>query len=172
MRGKRKKPSEEDRDLFERAMADVRRIEPGATAPAKAPPKPAAANPRPRAPAESLPPLTSGVAAGVDGRTVTRLKRGQIRPEGRLDLHGLALDQAHRAVSAFIERCAGQGLRCVIVITGKGKVGEVSGTIRTELPRWLNLPATRGRILAIAQAQPRDGGAGASYILLRRVERT
>ncbi len=172
MSGRPKTPNKDDRALFERAMADVRRLQPGAAVPGDPPPERAGPPPPPpRLAAQALPRLETGAAAGVDARTVTRLKRGRIRPEARLDLHGMTLDEAHRAVSGFITRCAGQRLRCVIVITGKGKLGEASGTLRTELPRWLNLGPTRARILAFAEAQSRDGGAGACYVLLRRTER-
>ena len=56
----------------------------------------------------------------------------------------------------------------MLVITGKGGVGRTGGTIRSEFPRWLNQPGLRPRILAFAEAQPRDGGGGAFYVLLRR----
>jgi len=35
-------------------------------------------------------------------------------------------------------------------------------------PRWLNEAPNRGRVLAIATAQPRHGGSGALYVLLKR----
>ena len=178
MSGERKKPgrapNKADRDLFRRVMTDVRPLgdegepEPGSEPGPKAgrPKGSRPSVPRPRAP--SLPQLAIGAAAGIDARTLTRLKRGRIPPEARLDLHGMTLDAAHAAISGFIERCAGRGLRCVIVITGKGRVGQDSGTIRSELAHWLNQDPTRARILAFAEARPQDGGAGARYILLRR----
>ena len=36
------------------------------------------------------------------------------------------------------------------------------------VPRWLNENSVRGRVLLVAQAQPKDGGGGALYVLLRR----
>jgi DNA-nicking Smr family endonuclease len=39
------------------------------------------------------------------------------------------------------------------------------------VPRWLNEAPNRARILAFATAQPRDGGGGAFYVLLRRQAR-
>ena len=97
-----------------------------------------------------------------------RLKRGRIRPEATLDLHGKTRDEAHRILATFLARAQGDGRRCVIVVTGKGRIGEGGGVIRNEVPRWLNLAPNRGRILGFAQAQPRDGGAGALYVLLKR----
>ena len=120
------------------------------------------------APSRPSPKLEPGEAAGVDTRAVLRLRRGQTRPEARLDLHGHTLDQAHRALAGFIDRAASDGVRCVLVITGKGRIGQAGGTIRSEFPRWLNQTGLRARILAFAEAQPRDGGAGAFYVLLRK----
>lgn len=36
------------------------------------------------------------------------------------------------------------------------------------VPRWLNQPSIRPRILAFRPAPPRGGGAGGLYVLLRR----
>lgn len=114
------------------------------------------------------PDLSAGDAAGVDERTMTRLKRGQMRPEARLDLHGLTQDEAHRELSAFIAEARGASRRCVIVVTGKGRVSEGGGVLRRQVPQWLNAPGIRSHVLGFAHAQPRDGGAGALYVLLRR----
>ena len=103
--------------------------------------------------------LAPGAATGVDARAVTRLRRGQTRPEARLDLHNHTLEQAHRVLAQFIERAAADGRRCVLVITGKGSIGQPGGTIRGEFPIWLNHSRLRPRILAFAEAQPKDGGA-------------
>jgi DNA-nicking Smr family endonuclease len=103
-----------------------------------------------------------GAAPGLDRRSAERLRRGQRAIEARLDLHGMTQDEAHRALDAFIARAQHGALRCVLVITGK------SGVLRAAVPRWLNEAPNRGRLLAVAPAQPRDGGVGALYLLLRR----
>jgi DNA-nicking Smr family endonuclease len=86
--------------------------------------------------------------------------------EARLDLHGKTQDEAHRELAAFIARAQSQGKRLALVITGKGREGK--GVLRESVPRWLNEPALRGRVLALSSAQPRDGGSGALYVLLRK----
>ena len=62
-----------------------------------------------------------------------------------------------------------EGRRCVIVITGRGRVSEGGGVLRREVPGWLNSPRVRPIVLAISLATPRDGGPGAMYVLLRRL---
>jgi DNA-nicking Smr family endonuclease len=36
------------------------------------------------------------------------------------------------------------------------------------VPKWLNQPEHRARIVAFAAARPQHGGSGALYVLLRR----
>ncbi len=133
---------------------------PARAVPAKPPPEP----PRP----PELPPLVSGQAAGVDKRTAQRLKRGQLAIEATLDLHKHTLAQAREALDAFLALAQDRGARCVLVITGKGRAGEAGGVLRANVPRWLNQPPNRARVLAIAEAQPKHGGQGALYVLLKR----
>ena len=125
-------------------------------------------SPRPTKPAPKAPPLVMGQGAGIDKRTVQRLKRGQLDIEARLDLHGLTQTEAHGRLDDFLARAQDRGLRCVLVITGKGRVSQDGGTLRRMVPRWLNTPPSRGRVLSMSQAQPKDGGGGALYLLLRK----
>lgn len=131
------------------------------------PPKPA---PRPAAtPArKAAPPLEAGRAAGLDRRNLERLRRGQLPIEGTLDLHGDTQAVAQTRLNGFLASAQAAGRRCVLVITGKGSIGQAAATIRGEFPRWLNQARLRPRILAFAEAQPGDGGAGAFYVLLRK----
>jgi DNA-nicking Smr family endonuclease len=109
------------------------------------------------------PELSHGAAPGVDRRTAMRLHRGQMEIQARLDLHGRTQDDAYRALCSFIDGAHGAGRRSVLIITGKGQ-----GVLKNAVPRWLNQPPLRGRILSFSYAQQKDGGAGALYVLLRR----
>jgi DNA-nicking Smr family endonuclease len=112
-------------------------------------------------------PLALGATADMDKRTAQRFTRGEMNIDGRIDLHGLTLDQAHGALTSFIRGASARGARCVVVVTGKGKDQSV-GKIRREVPLWLNQASMRPMILAISQARPRQGGTGALYVLLKR----
>jgi DNA-nicking Smr family endonuclease len=133
----------------------------GPAAPVLAP-LPIAKPPRP-----VQPPLALGVTVDMDRRTARRFKRGEMAVDGRIDLHGLTLDQAHGALTAFLRGAYGRGSRCVVVVTGKGK-GQSVGKIRSEAPHWLNQPPLRAMVLAVTQARMGDGGTGALYVLLKR----
>lgn len=174
-----RRPSAEELDLFRRTMADATPLrkdddgssdDPGSRTAPPPPARPAAAPriPPPGRPPPGLAPLSPGVAADLDRRTMDRLRKGRLRPEARLDLHGMTADAAHGALAGFLGSAQAAGKRCVLVITGKGSLKEGGGVLRRELPAWLNSAANRNRVLGFAQAQPGDGGTGAFYVLLRR----
>ena len=117
----------------------------------------------------SYPPLAFDRFAGIDRANSERLKRGLRKIEARLDLHGMTQTEAHRALAAFIGRSRDAGRRCVLVITGRGLGHDGPGILKSAVPRWLQEPELRQHVLAMAPAQSRHGGAGATYLLLRRV---
>ncbi len=113
---------------------------------------------------EPLPPLDR--FAGIDRATAERLKRGRYPVEARLDLHGMTQAEAHRALAGFVAGSRAIGRRCVLVITGHGRMS--GGILKAAVPRWLGESELRHHVLAIAPAQPGSGGGGAVYVLLRR----
>lgn len=88
--------------------------------------------------------------------------------EARLDLHGFTKLDARDAVRHFIERQHALGRRHLVIITGKGKGGEI-GVLRDFLPDWLNESALRPLISATASARPEKGGEGVTHVLLKRL---
>jgi len=115
-------------------------------------------------------------APRVDGRTHARLRRGKLRPEARIDLHGMTLAQAHSALTRFVTAAHADGKRLVLVITGKGKDRDDGGimpvrrgVLRHQVPHWLQTPPLRSIVLQITPAHYRHGGDGAYYVYLRRV---
>jgi len=155
-----RKAKSEERDLWDRAMRGVKRLHGREARDLVLVPPPAPPTLTPRD--ETAVPAAPTPARGLDRRSAQRLKRGQMAIEGRLDLHGMTQEEAHRALGAFIARSQGDGLRAVLIITGK------SGVLYGAAPRWLEEGGNRGRVLAASRAQPQHGGAGALYVLLRR----
>lgn len=112
---------------------------------------------------------------GIDNSTLTKFKREEFKPEAVLDLHGFTENQAFEAVENFIAKCYNRGLRCIIIVTGKGlshnndeDIFAAKGVLRKSVPQWLNLPHLRSAILVYKNPSAKLGGAGALYILLRR----
>lgn len=107
-----------------------------------------------------------------DRDTSRALSRGKLVPQASLDLHGMTLAAAERAVAAFLEQATARDLRVVLIVTGKGmrlQGGRVlGGRIRAEFVGWLNRADNRHRVRAVRAAHQRHGGGGAFYVLLRR----
>lgn len=176
----------EDAELWRRVAEGVTPLR--KRPPPKAPPRPPAkAKEPPATPAKKplrrpvpvsapLPPappplreLAHGTLDGLDRRTGQRLKRGRLPIEARLDLHGRTQEEAHLALAAFIEGSHAAGRRCVLVVTGKGLRPDGSvGVLRRNVPRWLNQPSLRQKIVAFDHATLKDGGEGALYVLLKK----
>ena len=111
---------------------------------------------------------------GLDRRTAQRLRKGKLTPQARLDLHGMTMDRAHGRLNGFILDARARGLRCVLVITGKGKPREdgwrvsLTGVLRDAVPRWLSLPPLAPLVVGVFPANQRHGGGGAFYVYLKK----
>lgn len=177
-------PSAEEHALFEAALRDAKPLKgrgrPRAKTATASAHKPAPA--RAAAPGIELPPakLRTG-PSGLDGRTAERLRRGDIEPQARLDLHGLTESAAHRALLTFVKGAQARGLRLLLVVTGKGgKERErdapfdleldrrARGVLKTMTPRWLEEHEMAMLVADVRTAHRRHGGAGALYVYLRK----
>ncbi|MEM1234015.1 MAG: Smr/MutS family protein [Pseudomonadota bacterium] len=120
-------------------------------------------------------PAPSAPAPRMDAKAFRKLSRGKLEPEGRLDLHGMRVDEAHPELINFILRSHAKGRRLVLVITGKG-AGPASqgplpyqrGILRRQVPHWLRQNPVAPLILETRPASLRHGGEGALYVYLRR----
>ena len=123
----------------------------------------------------ALPDRLAKAPLKMDRKTHGKLKRGKMAPEGKLDLHGLTMDQAHPRLVSFILKAQADGKRLVLVITGKGKHRDDGGPIpvrhgvlRHQVPHWLSVPPLAQAVLQVAEAHIKHGGGGAYYVYLRR----
>ena len=180
------RPSAEDIGLWRRAMRDVEplrgrpvRTEPASERRHPAGPSVAPSDHKPEKVAGKMPALPNKAAqrlqpldrfAGVDRATADKVKRGRYPVLGRHDLHGMTQIEAHRALAGFVSGARTAGKRCVLVITGHGRIS--GGVLKASVPGWLAEPELRRHILAIAPAQPQHGGDGALYLLLRKTHPT
>ena len=95
-----------------------------------------------------------------------RLDRARDRPAATIDLHGLNQDRAREALTRFILGAVAEHDRTVLVITGKGALGD--GVLRRRVPEWLADPPLRSVVAGLSQAHRRHGGEGALYVALKR----
>jgi DNA-nicking Smr family endonuclease len=155
------RPSDPGR-LIEAALAPPQPVSAAAVAdPLPLPPEP----PKRRAKPKLRELTVGGPAAGLDSASWEKLRRGRMRPQRVLDLHGRTVQAAFGAFEQFIGTARADGIRCVEIVTGRG-AGE-GGALRRELPLWLNLPQMRGAILAATH--PHRANVGAVVLLLRRI---
>ncbi|HEY2178521.1 MAG TPA: Smr/MutS family protein [Caulobacteraceae bacterium] len=163
------KPREDDLHLWAVVAATVRPL-PGRAAPAPAARLPAPAAPPLRAApiARVTPPRRHAPAAPqvIEPGRYRRLALGREPIGGRIDLHGLSQDAARAALTAFIAAAAERGHRGVLVITGKGTLGD--GVLRRRVPDWLGEAPLRPLVAGLSEAHRRHGGAGALYVALKR----
>jgi DNA-nicking Smr family endonuclease len=122
-----------------------------------------------RAPGEAL---LEGAVKGLDREVVRRLRLGDYPVEGRLDLHGLAREEAQGAVNRFLRESRLGGKRCLLLVHGRGlHSADQQPVLKEALHGWLTTGRFGRQVLAFATARPADGGAGALYVLLRRAGR-
>ena len=111
----------------------------------------------------------------MDTKSFGKLTRGKLRPEARIDLHGMNLSEAHPALQGFILESAQLQRRLVLVITGKGKPKSdlsltpgTQGILQRNVPIWLDQAPLSSVILEATPAHQRHGGDGAIYVYLRK----
>ena len=188
----RRKPRPDELDLWQQVARTAKPLVQKRWAPTVQTEKPVAAPPaeplprfrigekHPSKNESHLPPATlsqrlAKAPVQMDSKAFSRLKRGKLSPEARLDLHGMTLDQAHGALNRFVMNCAGQQKRLILVITGKGGMDDPyetapmrRGVLRRQVPIWLSMQPLAGLVLQVAEAHQKHGGAGAFYVYLRR----
>lgn len=125
--------------------------------------------------APSLPDRLQKAPVQMDRKTFSKMSRGKLKLEARIDLHGMTLDRAHGALTRFILSSQSDGKRLVLVITGKGKTRDEGGPIpvrhgilRHQAPQWLATPPLSSVVMQVTPAHVSHGGGGAYYVYLRR----
>jgi DNA-nicking Smr family endonuclease len=160
--------NEEDRELWRQVTRTVRAY-PSGKAALKDPPVRRRKLPDREItppPMPSRPAVKVAAPKGFDKSTETKLKKGKLALEGKLDLHGMTQDEAWRALHKFVLRAVAAEKRTLLIITGKGARSE--GVLKRMLPLWLEDSDLAPYVLALSPAQPKDGGSGAFYLRLRK----
>ncbi len=177
-------PTEEELALWQtvtRSVAPLKRKPPAKAEPAEepAPPKKAEKPEKPAPavrlavpPAKPRPPKPPALAP-LDRRTLSRVNRGALSVDARIDLHGMTQAAAHGRLVDFLGGAQASGARLVLVITGKGRNGNGEGerergVLRRLVPIWLASHELRPVVVGFDEAGRALGGAGALLVRLRR----
>ena len=141
-----------------------------ATAPEKSTGRPTAGHVAPARPPP--PPAKVPSLHPIDRRTHSRLARGTLTIDARIDLHGLTQAAAHQRLRRFLADQQENGARVVLVITGKGQSGDGEradrGVLKRMVPAWLTAPELRPIVIGFDEAGRGHGGSGALYVRIRR----
>ena len=163
-----------------KAKAPLAPVSPPTVSPPKPTPRstavPAAA---PRPATKLPPPRRTHHAATLDGHWDRRLRKGLVRPDMSIDLHGHSLASAQALLDDAIGRALLRGARVLLVVAGRLRPGadrlpmmhgdpRPRGAIRASLPDWLAYSPYADQIVALRPAHISHGGGGAVYVILRR----
>jgi len=183
--GDRKGPvggrSEADRAALERALSDVKPLNPASKKRVMpAPGSGSAARPSSRGapirPAESLvlEREANGIVLGKRSSThasiLDALEDPRLEVQAECDLHGQTAREAEREVLRFVRECQRKGKRWVLIIVGKG-LHSTGGkaTLKTSVADALAKRAPARYVLAFRTAPRHLGGTGA--LVARLVDR-
>ncbi len=97
-----------------------------------------------------------------------RLHRGDYSIQGHIDLHGLSVKDARVLLEKFIKDSLQTGKRSILIVHGRGLSSPAQPILKTKVYEWLTRGSWRKWIIAFSSAQIYDGGAGATYVLLRQ----
>jgi DNA-nicking Smr family endonuclease len=114
---------------------------------------------------------SAGPGTTLDGGWDRRLRSGAVEPDRILDLHGMNLDGAWRAIDRALELAISRGDRVLLLITGHHRPGTPPverGRIRAAVHDWLEASRHAANIAAVRGGHRRHGGGGSLYIILRR----
>jgi len=110
-----------------------------------------------------------GSVTGFSKKLMRKLKKGQFPIQDYVDLHGLKKREAEIKLKDFLLKSHRIGLRCVLVVHGRGLNSENNiPVLKERLPVWLKRGPIKKIVLAFSTARTYDGGTGAIYILLRK----
>ena len=112
-----------------------------------------------------------GCIIGLSPMIMKKLRKGDFSYQDYVDLHGLNRSEARERAIHFIRQSFGMGLRCVLVVSGRGLNSEdKQPVLKKGLVTWLTQAPLKRIVLAFTSARAHDGGAGAFYVLLRKNE--
>ena len=110
-----------------------------------------------------------GSVEGFSPKLMDKLKKGRFPVQDYIDLHGLTRQDAEIRVRDFLLKNQRLGMRCVLVVHGRGLNSEDNiPVLKERLPIWLSRGPAKKIVLAFSTARPYDGGRGAIYILLKK----
>ena len=114
------------------------------------------------------PEYIEGRGYNVHPEITKRLHRGDFSIQAHIDLHGLGVEDARNAFEIFLKDSITTGKKAVLIVHGRGLSSPDKPVLKTRVVQWLTCGPWRKWVIAFSSARSCDGGAGATYVLLRR----
>lgn len=115
----------------------------------------------------NTPEYMEGTGPDVPPEFAEKLHRGDFSIQSYIDLHGMGVAQARDAVESFLDGAIKSGKRAVLIVHGRGLSSPGEPVLKNKVREWLTRTSWRKWVIAFTSAQSYDGGAGATYVLLR-----
>jgi len=94
------------------------------------------------------------------------LRRGALRIDLELDLHGLTREEALASLERFVAGAYNRGQKAVLVITGKGNNSPEEPVLQGAVAGWLR-DRGKGMVAEFSPAPRQMGGSGAFVVFLK-----
>jgi DNA-nicking Smr family endonuclease len=114
------------------------------------------------------PEYVEGTGYQVHPEIAHRLHRGDFSIQAHIDLHGLTIQNAREVFERFLRWAVITGKRGVLVIHGRGLSSPAEPVLKAKVIECLTHGPWRKWVIAYCSARHCDGGAGATYVLLRQ----
>ncbi len=109
------------------------------------------------------------LAPGVQKNLLKKLRKGQYGLDAEIDLHGFNSREAQHRLLHFLQSCAEDGRRSILIIHGKGyNSPNAQPVLKNDLNLWLR---RHKDVQAFCSAPQKAGGAGALLLLLKSSEK-
>jgi DNA-nicking Smr family endonuclease len=114
------------------------------------------------------PEYVEGTGYRVHPSIAKRLHQGDFSIQAHIDLHGLRADDAKEVFEAFLKWAIIHDKRGILIIHGRGLSSPFEPILKHKVIEWLTRGLWRKWVIAYSSARRCDGGAGATYVLLRQ----
>jgi len=114
------------------------------------------------------PEYIEGTGYNVPPSIAKRLHQGDFSIQAHVDLHGLRVNDAKETFEEFLDWAVTTGRRGVLIVHGRGLSSPSEPILKNKVREWLTRGPWRKWVVAYCSARKCDGGAGATYVLLRQ----
>jgi DNA-nicking Smr family endonuclease len=113
------------------------------------------------------PEYIEGTGYQVPPAIARRLHQGDFSIQAHIDLHGYNAEDAKEIFEKFLRWAVFTNKKGVLIVHGRGLCSPAEPVLKKKLEEWLTRGPWRKWVVAYSSARICDGGAGATYVLLR-----